>query len=426
MPFSYQIELRFYPVGQGLFAFGQIKSVQSERCFRWVYDCGTASSQSLITGAIDDLCESFGSGKQQVDLVVLSHFDRDHISGLVKLLKKCSVKTLLLPYVPLWQRLIVAFNAGVSCRSQMMRFLVNPVAYLSRLQGVDVEQILFVPEVRPGDRAPDEGNDRASLDGHSDEHGEDNLIINEVPESECDEEWLSEIDVVTAQVRSPCKVSMLRGGSALIWGGCWEFVPYNDTHIISSRRLKCFQNYVQVLRGKLLRSESVSTSKELLDQIKIKYQDFFGTSSKERNIISLFLYVGQCPDSSFGLTHVLRKSHGEPRLIEEYWTRPAPVRIIYTGDGYLNTTARIDSFIGYMGRYRVSRLLCFQVMHHGSRANWCVGLANILQPRFSVFSSDPAHKKFQHPHGEVVRDFIYYGPTQVDKYHDLMIKGYVM
>ncbi|HHF0414730.1 MBL fold metallo-hydrolase [Haemophilus influenzae] len=54
--------------------------------FHWVYDCGTSSSQKLIQNAVN----KYNSDKNQgnIDLLVLSHFDKDHISGVKELVKK--------------------------------------------------------------------------------------------------------------------------------------------------------------------------------------------------------------------------------------------------------------------------------------------------------------------------------------------------
>jgi hypothetical protein len=54
-------------------------------------------------------------------------------------------------------------------------------------------------------------------------------------------------------------------------------------------------------------------------------------------------------------------------------------------------------------------------MHHGARGCWHTGVAKALSPYFSVFSSDPDRSPLKHPHAEVVRDFLPYGPVQVDK-----------
>lgn len=53
-------------------------------------------------------------------------------------------------------------------------------------------------------------------------------------------------------------------------------------------------------------------------------------------------------------------------------------------------------------------------MHHGSRNNWYEGVAQELEPIVSIFSSNPRHRRFKHPHGEVVRDFLRFQPIQVD------------
>jgi beta-lactamase superfamily II metal-dependent hydrolase len=64
-------------------------------------------------------------------------------------------------------------------------------------------------------------------------------------------------------------------------------------------------------------------------------------------------------------------------------------------------------------------------MHHGARANWHQGIANAIAPYFSVFSSDPEHRRYKHPHAEVVRDFWQFGAIQVDKASDFNVYGYL-
>jgi hypothetical protein len=74
----------------------------------------------------------------------------------------------------------------------------------------------------------------------------------------------------------------------------------------------------------------------------------------------------------------------------------------------------------------MSRVSCFQVMHHGARGCWHNGIAKSLSPNISVFSSNPEHKSLMHPHAEVVKDFLPYHPVQVDKVSCLEIYyGYI-
>ena len=63
----------------------------------------------------------------------------------------------------------------------------------------------------------------------------------------------------------------------------------------------------------------------------------------------------------------------------------------------------------------MQRAKVFQVMHHGAENNWHSGIAAKLAPSASIFSSNPAHKKYRHPHAQVLRDFWSHFPIQVDK-----------
>ena len=82
---SPQLQCEFWNVGQGLFSSGRIQ-MGDALAFHWVYDCGTSSSQKLIQNAVN----KYNSDKNQgnIDLLVLSHFDKDHISGVKELVKK--------------------------------------------------------------------------------------------------------------------------------------------------------------------------------------------------------------------------------------------------------------------------------------------------------------------------------------------------
>src|SRR5438105_2163589 len=114
MNILYSFSYHFYPVGQGLFSSGSIQrdSEQKPR-FLWVYDCGSSSGEAFIESGIRGLARSAGDPKR-IDLLTLSHFDHDHISGVVRLLREFKIGTLLLPYMPLAQRLILAFEEGGS------------------------------------------------------------------------------------------------------------------------------------------------------------------------------------------------------------------------------------------------------------------------------------------------------------------------
>ncbi len=71
---------KFYPVGQGCFYAGSIKNDIEE--FVIVYDCGTISSRNYLLDSIDEFKRHY----KKIDLLMISHFDEDHVNGVSELL----------------------------------------------------------------------------------------------------------------------------------------------------------------------------------------------------------------------------------------------------------------------------------------------------------------------------------------------------
>lgn len=64
---------------------------------------------------------------------------------LVALLERFDVGDLLLPYIPLWQRLVIAFQANRRHSSRLTRFLLDPAAFIATIPEASVRRILYVP-----------------------------------------------------------------------------------------------------------------------------------------------------------------------------------------------------------------------------------------------------------------------------------------
>lgn len=148
----------FHPVGQGLFASGSLSTLPPKSPkYHWVYDCGSVSGKLLVERELTRLERLMAeprlpSSRQVIDLVVISHFDADHISGMVELLKLFDVRDLLLPYVPLHMRLILSFEERSSTDSMLTQFLLSPVAFVRGLPGANVERVLFANSGGEGPR----------------------------------------------------------------------------------------------------------------------------------------------------------------------------------------------------------------------------------------------------------------------------------
>jgi len=420
---DYTFSYHFEPVGQGLFAWGCIYERDSQTLrFTWVFDCGTTSKRDHLIAAIDRHERRLGN-RPQIDLLTISHFDGDHISGVGELIRKFHIGTLLLPYTDLRQRLIYAFEHGVSPDSNLMDFYLDPTAYLTGLDGPGIDQILIV---RPGDGdgpPMPEGNPEVPGDG-------------EFPRLKFEIERLEDLkaspdEIVAAQTSAgrQTRVEYLRRSSTLLLPNLWEFVPYNEdpTEEIS----QVFAASVESAKTHLLAPNSNVTREVLLNQLKDVYDAEFGDDAYERNVISLSLYSGPIYQSwkRVLLLHYYPINFNRAVVRARIWRGSPPVgagnrcSILYTGDGYLDSPPRLDSFANFFRSPRIGHVGVFQVMHHGAEDNWHKGVAARIAPLFSVFSSDPEHKKYKHPHAPVLHDFWRYGAVQVDKQNGFACAG---
>jgi beta-lactamase superfamily II metal-dependent hydrolase len=409
---------KFWPVGQGLFSTGQLHLFRNKEpsnpmhTFNWVYDCGTTSAQKYLINSLNTYkqCISGKSAKPKINLVVISHFDKDHISGLVELIKNFSVKTILFPYAPLWQRLLIAFEEGVDTIPDLINFFVNPAEFLISIAGADIGEILFVPA---------NNQDGVDLEDNLTELpdiGENGFVI----ETENLVELTSDqqLDEALFKREFSANTSVNFFGKRLIVSKMWEFIPYNDINIDKiggSSELNKFQKTVEKLRDKIISKPSSA----VLDELKDLYDEKFGRSSESRNIISMFMYTGPISQSKFD-TFIKFTNHSvisnvENLFFHEIRHYSSKIGALFTGDGYVNTPYRFKTLSTYLKSSRIKKIFCLQVMHHGSKANWFEGVAQLFNPSVSVFCSDPLHRKFKHPHGEVVRDFLRFNPIQVDK-----------
>src|SRR6218665_3901070 len=115
---------KFHPVGQGCFYSGYIK--YKDFYFSVVYDCGTVSPKKFLTDEINKYKTSL---KGDLDVLIISHFDEDHINGVFELLQGITCKNLIIPYYEPIERLILAISSGDTDSEEYIQFLQNPITY---------------------------------------------------------------------------------------------------------------------------------------------------------------------------------------------------------------------------------------------------------------------------------------------------------
>ncbi|MGX2967891.1 MBL fold metallo-hydrolase [Ursidibacter sp. B-7004-1] len=398
---SIALQCEFWAVGQGLFSSGKVLS-GGNTAFSWVYDCGsTPDKKTKQTKELDLAIQQMKSQYNDLDLLAISHFDQDHINGISKLLSKYQkVKYILLPYYPLWQRLIIAKYLGVTSDSPNFNFFIDPVKFIID-QFHQIETILLLPS-----------NDQ---------------YIPEEPIAPNSKELIfNTIDTQNNEFENRSyskKVKWLEPKTRLIFDRV-EFVPYNtpfDKLKIRPANKSNFQQDVAKLIAK--KSLNIQAIKNLYD----KYFTHKLNKSYSRNIISLFLYISYLNKSPSRIISYQETENKRSAFLfsNNAWNVSSLNKdyrdaILYSGDAFLNAKYQLNDLFSVLGKKRIDRIACFQVAHHGSKYNWQKGLANQLKPYISIFCADP-DAGYHHPHSPVVFDFIQHNPILVDKQNTLRI-----
>jgi hypothetical protein len=293
--------------------------------------------------------------------------------------------------------MVIALAEGVEADDPLLGFYLDPVAFLAGggREG-RIGEIVFVPGAGPEDSPSSEPEDFEG--GPS--GGEIDLKVEQGPPPD------EATNDPAATSHAGVQVRFLRPAGRILAPLLWEFVPYNDANLFPSAT-PAFLAAAGPLLTTLLH-DPVNRA-DALTNLKAVYDRHFGSTSELRNLISLFLYSGPLGR--------LRPLIGTPGArADSASTEHNRCAQIYTGDGTLDAGPRFDSFERFFsGSGRLARTAFFQVMHHGSRDNWHQGIAAKVRPSASLFSSDPAHRQFGHPHGEVLRDFWAYGAVQIDR-----------
>lgn len=393
-------------VGQGLFTSGVLQLEGRPDPIVWVHDCGSESAggDNLIASGCA-LLNRLAGGRRRIDILAISHFDSDHISGIKQLLADYEVGTILLPYFPLWSRLVVAFSQPTD--PALTNFCVDPVAFLSGLDGARFDRIVFV---NPGANPSPE----ASALYKAPEKFDTDLAAPVTPI----EQLAGPTDPVS--YHPGVRVEVLHPGQSVSVWGVWEFLPYADPKHAPAPRTR-FRQEVAKRLSTLRRADQDTHRVSALNELKSYFDRTFGRGAKARNRISLCLYAGPIETPEHVDRSALKLVEGKPESVAASASYERKAAQLLTGDAYLNTDAAIKRFTRHFGRtHRLRRICSFQVMHHGSRANHHPSVPTMVSPMWSVFSSDPGRKN-PHPHAEVRRAYSAFGAMQVDSQTSFVI-----
>gem|GEM_PF-6013086 len=367
---SIEADFQFSRAGQGCFYNGRIRR-RDKQDFYMVHDCGSLSGiKRNLHKDIDELT----SYTRHLHLLVLSHFDEDHVNQLSRLLNRIQrIDTVVIPYIMPVQRVYLAMTGSAALDADYVNFLTDPIRYITG-QEANVGQIVVIrgdddrnenqPDISPI-LPRDEGTfetdtPQAPID-NSDE-GEA-LMINLPGISNQNGQISEAFGSGAAATGSPTPVSLCSHHGYLNLGKDWSFRFFNKPE--SPDRMRDFESDLLKILGKSVNASIqvddlrfLVRNKSKRDELKAIYRHEFSSM----NATSLMTWHGPAGVPSeiwLGSIHGYSKITGD---VDEGGT-------MLTGDAELQEDDLYAAFSRHF-RKEVSKTLVFQVPHHGSNKNW--------------------------------------------------------
>lgn len=384
----YNVVYGFFPVGQGLFSYGAIISEYEEKeVFSWVYDCGTSSKIKLVEESVDELEKI--KKRSNIDIIFISHYDEDHINGIDILLNVFSASLLVLPYIS-FEDIVVQIGMGnFQVGGKALDMALDPAGYLLK-KGLSLKSIILVP--------PDKGVE------------ED--IESETVELDDGGEITFSYQGKFFEHHVPIYIKDLHGPLSFV--GIWDFYTYNAPlkKMVSDelrQRIKLHKNNKNICH-------------ESLKKLGKMFSEEHGKSSRSKNIISTYAFgtPASYVDKTIpqGVNEVFDRSiiNFNGMCNVKGGQEDSGFGILYTGDGSLRSKKDMNNFKkSSLLNQAKNDCLCFQVMHHGAESGFNKDVPSLLNPSYSVISSDPSNRGYNHPHKDVILSLYKNRIVQVDK-----------
>ena len=346
----------FYKAGQGCFYGGRIRT-RGSAPFTFVYDCGSKQGSGILRDEVKRFKADVRPGETPVlDLLVLSHFDEDHISEVARLLKGFPCRIAVLPYLHLLERLFLYFSAGFSDGTdddELGEFIRDPAGFLLER---GVEQVIFL-----------DGNDEAGrLDAQP--KTPDNPGDSGFSGSENEPRDLFEMEVLLAGKESEelngeqlaflaqyqGRVEFRKANGGIRAGKFWEFFFY---------QLQQPPGDIDRFRALVESAFGVSVENGTLDGAAVA--KIFGSRAGKQKLKSLFAGVFGDPNpSGIILMHGPAGQYATRFTIGRWWYESRYCYTLLNGDTDLHNP--LPPYI--LNRLNYTRV--FQVPHHGALPNW--------------------------------------------------------
>lgn len=332
----------FYPVGQGAFYVEKIKD------FNLIYDCGS-TNLDYIEREIDRYKET------EIQLLVISHFDKDHYNGLEYLLRHKNVHRIMIPFLSDEMKILNIFDHLEDIEEEQdildqLNIIISPNNYIRKIsKNISDIQIIEVMPLEIEEKMK-ESIELKRVKKEKIQSGTP-IIINE------DTNWI--IFPYNLSEKIPKIEKLLKDINNEL-----EFNIYKD--MLNASIL------LEKLNDKLNNLNTIHEKKIFINKLKKVYQ----ANITKRNRYSLCLYSG------------LEKDYGESKI-----------GCLYTGDYeakkyFLQLNQAFQKYLSNIGT--------IQIPHHGSKENYH---QNLMFPtvKKAVISVGKING-YGHPDADVVKN----------------------
>lgn len=467
---SFEQNFKTHPVGQGLFYSCIINTKISKNTgeFKFIFDCGSLTHNNA-NEEVDEFRDRYFPGASScLDLLIISHFDADHINKIERLLQnKTRIDKLVMPFTLFEERLFLTlrylqmqggYNSGDLFTISMM---IDPIGTLRGNFDDGSTVFLLTPG---GPTSPDEngktfGDFNLNEDVENDLEFDFNQSADDLsPENEMLFKYVRTSGVKVKEVKDSVKASI--HFASMTYVRLMEFLFYRKTigaeedrfykevyrlfcdhfGIDTENEKELLQRLivaVKTIKGATTIKNLFKKAKKATPSLKIAERDLLNMNTTalcmlHRNLPAIFSIFSNDPrrDRSAYNMYVSRiqKFDGTKhstlvsRLLDEeyfayYYRRTTDFHFpdtLLTSDSYLLQSTDVDSFFAKYGLYWREFWL-FQIPHHGSKNNINRLLLAKLRAGVSKFinygTRHQFEKKYLHPNLEVINDLIVTGQT---------------